>query len=91
MKALIALTVTTMVGFTSFASAGPISTLGGCYDHVVTACNQTAHPVPCANGGFDECDEEFSNSSAALKLKAKTARTRAERFVRTRANLKNSG
>lgn len=59
------------------ATAG-ISTLGDCYNAVVTWCNEK-HPSnasECAGGkggGFDQCDEQFSKRSqntAPFRLKA---------------------
>jgi len=78
MKKLIATTILAFTAYTGTANAA-IETLGGCYDKVVTACNQTAHPVPCANSGFDECDDEFSNSTSRTpKFKIKQQRTSAK-------------
>lgn len=38
------------------------NSLGDCYNHVISACNQTAHPISCSEGGMDACDEEHSAS-----------------------------
>jgi hypothetical protein len=43
-------------------AAGAGNSLGDCYNHVISACNQTAHPIPCSNSGMDACDEEHSAS-----------------------------
>lgn len=42
------------------AQAGVGSSLGSCYNHVISACNNTSkHPQACANAGMDACDELF--------------------------------
>ena len=55
--------------FTAFAtvltlSAAPAvhagnagASLGECYNHVISACNQTNHPESCSEAGMDACDE----------------------------------
>jgi hypothetical protein len=40
------------------------ASLPACYDHVITACNQTAHPVPCSEAGMDACDDYHSSNGA---------------------------
>lgn len=52
----------------NMAHADAGSSLGDCYDHVITACNTTAHPVPCSTAGMDACDEEHSASDAAVAI-----------------------
>lgn len=59
-----------------------ISTLGDCYNAVITWCNNT-HPEnasECANaegGGLDQCDDEFANvAGGGLDLKIQSAPAR---------------
>ena len=50
----------------TFAAAGNAgASLGACYNHVISACNQTNHPQECANSGMDACDE-YHNASIQL-------------------------
>lgn len=44
------------------------SSLGACYDHVITACNQTDHPVSCSEAGMDGCDDYHSANGAMGEL-----------------------
>jgi hypothetical protein len=62
------------------AQAGVGSSLGSCYNHVISACNQSSnHPQACATAGMDACDELFEAKAslppgARLKILAKPAR-----------------
>ena len=47
---------------TAALAGGAGNSLGDCYNHVISACNETAHPIPCSNSGMDACDEEHSAS-----------------------------
>lgn len=61
--------MTRTFAFTAFAtvltlSAAPAvyagnagASLGECYNHVISACNQTNHPESCSEAGMDACDE----------------------------------
>lgn len=53
------------LAFTAAMAGGPGSTpLGDCYDKVISACNQTAHPISCAESGMDGCDDEYGDGVA---------------------------
>ena len=54
-----------MTSFAVQAHAGAADSLPACYNHVISACNQTAHPVPCAESGMDACDELHASGAAA--------------------------
>lgn len=56
-----ALTASLTIFSITSAMAGTGNNLGDCYNHVISACNQTAHPIPCSNSGMDACDEEFAS------------------------------
>ncbi len=81
MSKLFALTLTSMVAFTGIANAGPGSSLGDCYNYVITACNETAHPVPCAESAMDDCDEIHSAQIELPKYKLTKMRKKAERKI----------
>jgi hypothetical protein len=49
------------VSIATSAQAGP-KTLAECYDLVIAHCNTTAHPIPCAEAGMDDCDEVFDKN-----------------------------
>lgn len=55
------LRITALLGLllTASAAQAKIETLGDCYNVVIAECNKTAHPIPCANNGMDQCDEQF--------------------------------
>ena len=52
------------------AQAGPITTLGECYNAVITWCNNTHpdHASSCANSRLDECDDQFGAAAAQTGL-----------------------
>jgi hypothetical protein len=57
------------VGLTTFGAtvvhAGNAGdSLPACYDHVISACNETAHPVSCSEAGMDACDDYHSSNGA---------------------------
>ncbi len=60
-----------MTANTAFAGNAGAS-LGDCYNHVISACNQNSnHPVPCAESGMNACDELFEarmQDSAKIRL-----------------------
>lgn len=50
----------TLTAIAPAAQAGVGSSLGSCYNHVISACNQSSnHPEACATAGMDACDELF--------------------------------
>lgn len=52
------------LSFTAPAKA-EITTLGECYDAVITWCNETFPDHDCSHpSGLDDCDEEFGNAEA---------------------------
>ena len=59
---LATLTAATLAGAASAGNAG--ASLGDCYNHVISACNQTNHPVSCSESGMDACDDLHSASIA---------------------------
>jgi hypothetical protein len=59
---LATLTAAALGGAASAGNAG--ASLGDCYNHVISACNQTNHPVSCSESGMDACDELHSASIA---------------------------
>lgn len=82
MKKIVALTVLGTVGFTGLAHAGNAgSSLGDCYNHVISVCNQGNHPVPCSEAGMDACDEEHSASISMPKFQIKALRKNATRSI----------
>ena len=62
------------------AQAGVGSSLGSCYNHVISACNESSnHPQACANAGMDACDELFEAKASlppGARLKILAAPTR---------------
>lgn len=62
------------------AQAGVGSSLGSCYNHVISACNNSSnHPQACANAGMDACDELFEAKASlppGARLKILAAPTR---------------
>lgn len=79
MKHLFALAIVGTVGLTGAANASPLS---DCYDLVIDSCNQGNHPVPCAENGMDQCDEEYSAIIMTTpKFKLKQTRKRAEMAI----------
>ena len=82
MKKIIALTVLSTVGFTGLAQAGGAgNSLGDCYNHVITVCNQGNHPVSCSEAGMDACDEEHSAAISMPKNQIKSLRRNAQRSI----------
>ena len=65
--AFASLTLTAPASFAGNAGAS----LGECYNHVISACNQTNHPIPCAESGMDACDEVHASAipQGGLKIK----------------------
>lgn len=71
------------------AAQAAVGSLGECYNHVISACNQkqnvnAAHA--CANSGMNACDKEFSKATVIPigelnRLKQRTLRA-VERTVR---------
>lgn len=59
-RATIALTATLTVFSITSAMAGVGHTLGDCYNFVISACNETAHPVVCSEKAMTGCDKQFS-------------------------------
>lgn len=59
-----ALTATLTIFSVTSAMAGAGNSLGDCYNHVISACNQTAHPIPCSTSGMDACDEEHASATS---------------------------
>lgn len=51
-----------LLAVTSAMAAAGSTPLSDCYDRVIASCNQGNHPVPCAENGMDQCDEEFGAS-----------------------------
>ena len=48
----------------SVAHAGNAgASLGDCYNHVISACNQTNHPIECSESGMDACDEHHASAA----------------------------
>ncbi|MEM6666250.1 MAG: hypothetical protein AAF638_07580 [Pseudomonadota bacterium] len=70
MKTFITLAIAaTALTTTALPSQAAVSTLGGCYNHVISICNKnpnTDAAHSCANSGMDACDEEFGNQSQSL-------------------------
>ncbi|MEQ8366300.1 MAG: hypothetical protein RIB61_06280 [Roseicyclus sp.] len=64
---VLALTLSSFAAGSAYADAS--TSLPACYDHVITACNQTAHPVSCSESGMDACDEEHSASDVGIDLR----------------------
>lgn len=56
------------------AMASASSSLGDCYNLVISACNETAHPVPCSENAMDECDDLHANKMVIDPNKFKTLR-----------------
>ncbi len=82
MRNIVALAVLGAVGFSSLAHAGNAgSSLGDCYNHVISVCNEGAHPIPCAEDGMDACDEEHSASISMPKFQIKALRKNATRSI----------
>ena len=62
--------------FTAFATVLTLTTapavqagnagqsLPACYNHVISACNQTNHPESCAEAGMNACDEYHAASAS---------------------------
>lgn len=44
------------------------ASLGACYNHVISACNQTNHPESCASAGMDACDDYHATHAATPGL-----------------------
>lgn len=64
-------TLTTLSQPVMAGNAG--ASLGDCYNHVISACNQTNHPQSCAGAGMDACDEYHAMSTSQdLKIKIKS-------------------
>ncbi|MEZ5910999.1 MAG: hypothetical protein R3D84_01245 [Paracoccaceae bacterium] len=54
-------TALTLTSAPAFAGAG--DSLGACYNHVISSCNQNSnHPQACAEAGMDACDDLHSSS-----------------------------
>lgn len=50
---------------TAPAAADPITTLEGCYEAVISWCNETFPEHDCSNAsGLNDCDEEFGNQAS---------------------------
>ena len=47
------------------------ASLGDCYNHVISACNQTNHPISCSESGMNACDEVHASAipQGGLKIK----------------------
>ena len=65
--AFASLTLTAPASFAGNAGAS----LGDCYNHVISACNQTNHPIPCSESGMNACDEVHASAipQGGLKIK----------------------
>ena len=80
LAALALATLATLAPAAPAAQAGVGSSLGSCYNHVISACNENSnHPQACATAGMDACDELFEAKAslppgARLKILAKPAR-----------------
>ena len=61
------LTLTAPASFAGNAGAS----LGDCYNHVISACNQTNHPISCSESGMNACDEVHASAipQGGLKIK----------------------
>lgn len=60
MKTLALATLAALTFAAPAAKAAVGSSLGSCYNHVISACNASSnHPQACANAGMDACDELF--------------------------------
>lgn len=93
MKSIVLAAAVVLAAASAPAFASPASSLGDCYNHVISACNQktnvdAAHA--CANSGMDACDQEHANASTVppgtiLKLRktvlADLGRTAPRRVV----------
>ena len=57
----IAATLSAITMSAQLAQAGNAGdSLPACYNHVINACNQSAHPEACAEAGMNACDEYHS-------------------------------
>ena len=68
--ALAAVALNTLAAPVMAGNAG--ESLGACYNHVISACNQTNHPESCSNAGMDACDEYHTaqlNTEDPLSIK----------------------
>ena len=65
--AFASLTLTAPASFAGNAGAS----LGDCYNHVISACNQTNHPISCSESGMNACDEVHASAipQGGLKIK----------------------
>ena len=57
-----------IVTLSTGAQATPASSLGDCYNHVISACNKktnTDAAHACANSGMNACDKVHSGKNAA--------------------------
>jgi len=61
LAALLALSATS-------ARAGDRVALADCYENVIVACGQTAHPQSCALQAFERCDIAIGASPDASRL-----------------------
>lgn len=69
MTRFIAMTAAAMTATVMAAtpSSAKITTLGECYQAVITWCNETFPDHDCSHpSGLDDCDEEFGNTSNTL-------------------------
>jgi len=62
-------TATALTGFASMpAKAGPITTLGECYQAVISWCTETYPGADCSqSSGLEDCDEVFGDTANAGK------------------------
>ena len=67
MKTIFATTTAAAMFTLSIASAAQAgnagASLGDCYNHVISACNQTNHPIECSESGMDACDEHHTSAA----------------------------
>lgn len=75
--------MTRTFAFTAFATVLTLTTapaaqagnagqsLPACYNHVISACNQTNHPESCAEAGMNACDEYHAAHAAVPGMQIK--------------------
>ncbi len=56
------------LGATTAHAGNAGASLPDCYNHVIAACNGTAHPDSCAQAGMDACDDYHSANGAMGEL-----------------------
>jgi hypothetical protein len=80
------LAVVATVALSAASHAGNAgASLGDCYNHVISACNATNHPVSCSEAGMDACDGLHSSNARVgvlhqIRILQRTTRDGSARY-----------